>query len=49
MADKCASCKKELVIEVGDEEDDIAMEGSSSQRNTVPDDCQLTCGCHFHW
>lgn len=49
MAEVCASCKKPLVVEIEDDEDDVEMEGSSSQPNTVPDDCQLSCGCHFHW
>ncbi|KAF2711579.1 hypothetical protein K504DRAFT_402732 [Pleomassaria siparia CBS 279.74] len=52
----CVSCKQPLVIELEpDEDEDVQMGGSSSGKapaaapETVPDDVQLTCGCHFHW
>ncbi|KAF2101964.1 hypothetical protein NA57DRAFT_53904 [Rhizodiscina lignyota] len=50
MVALCAACHKPLVVELVHEEDDddMEMEGSSSAK-TVPDDCQLTCGDHFHW
>jgi hypothetical protein len=53
----CVSCEKPLVHELEPEEDeDVQMEGASSsgkapaaEPETVPDDVQLNCGCHFHW
>ena len=51
----CATCQKPLTLDIHDqedgEEDAEETEGSSSaQRSeTVPDDVQLQCGCHFHW
>lgn len=50
MVAECAACHKELVVELAHEEDDdVEMLGSSSEGKTVPDDCLLSCGCHFHW
>jgi hypothetical protein len=52
----CVSCNKPLEVEIdNEEEDDYEQAGSSSGKGpapepeTVPDDVQLTCGCHFHW
>ncbi|KAJ4408513.1 hypothetical protein N0V91_003164 [Didymella pomorum] len=52
----CVACNKQLVIEIeADDEDQYEMAGSSSGKapaaepETVPDDVQLNCGCHFHW
>ncbi|MCJ1375596.1 hypothetical protein MMC20_006833 [Loxospora ochrophaea] len=50
----CASCRNPLVLEIeiedGDAEEDF---GAGSHRfetkETVPDDTELPCGCHFHW
>ncbi|KJZ77419.1 hypothetical protein HIM_03143 [Hirsutella minnesotensis 3608] len=41
----CKACDGPLVIDVGDEEAD----GSTSPAETVPDDLELGCGCHYHW
>ena len=56
----CAACHDPLVVEVEFEDEDEDMEttetgessaagGSSSTKQTVPDDVHLNCGCHFHW
>ena len=44
----CASCSESLLIEV---EPDSEVEESkvSEHINSVPDDVELGCGCHFHW
>ncbi|KAI3326102.1 hypothetical protein HD806DRAFT_434320 [Xylariaceae sp. AK1471] len=39
----CKACEDPLVVEVEDENDDNAGP------QTVPDDLELACGCHFHW
>lgn len=51
MSQVCASCKQALEVELQEDGEDVEMQGSSSQANanTVPDDCLLNCGCHFHW
>jgi hypothetical protein len=38
----CKLCEDPLVVEVEDEDDNAGPQ-------TVPDDLELTCGCHFHW
>ncbi|KAJ8108446.1 hypothetical protein ONZ43_g6423 [Nemania bipapillata] len=39
----CTICEDPLVVEVEDEE------GENASPQTVPDDLELGCGCHFHW
>ncbi len=38
----CEVCRDPLAIEVD-------AEDSGDEGQTVPDDLELTCGCHFHW
>lgn len=41
-----------MEIEPDDEDEDVSMTASSSaavEIQTVPDDVELPCGCHFHW
>lgn len=52
----CVACNKPLVVEIeADDDEQYEMAGSSSGKapaaapETVPDDVQLNCGCHFHW
>ena len=49
----CASCGKELTLQLpsGNDSDDGMIETSVSHpaELSVPDDCELDCGCHFHW
>lgn len=49
MADQtCSSCHESLFIEV---EPDSEVEDSkaTAQVESVPDDVELSCGCHYHW
>ncbi|KAG5926526.1 hypothetical protein E4U42_003238 [Claviceps africana] len=41
----CKACEEPLVIRV----DDDADGGAPVEAETVPDDLELRCGCHFHW
>ncbi|CBY02369.1 hypothetical protein LEMA_P011560.1 [Plenodomus lingam JN3] len=56
----CVVCQKPLVVEIDADSDEEEYEqqpaaGTSSGKapaaapETVPDDVQLICGCHFHW
>lgn len=52
----CIACNKPLVVEIeADDEEQYEMAGPSSGKapaaepETVPDDVQPNCGCHFHW
>ena len=48
MSDLCAACEETLfvLIDESDAEDSSkALENSES----VLDDVELSCGCHFHW
>ena len=49
----CVSCQQPLVHVLEPEEDeDVQMgsgKGAAPEPETVPDDVQLNCGCHFHW
>jgi ferredoxin len=44
----CASCQESLFIEV---EPDSEVEDSKATAHveSVPDDVELSCGCHYHW
>jgi len=54
----CKACSDPLVLRLSADSDDedTEMQGGSSSRapthsadQTMPDDCHLHCGCHFHW
>lgn len=54
----CAACKEPLTVTVeldtgdGQNSGDEAMaasSGTAAVTETVPDDVELPCGCHFHW
>lgn len=52
----CAACKEPLTVDIepDDEDEDegvstTASSGAAVGTKTVPDDVELTCGCHFHW
>lgn len=53
----CVSCDKPLEVEIEPEEEEEELEGQPSSSGkapaaapeTVPDDVELSCGCHFHW
>ena len=42
---QCKACDEPLILRVDDDED----EGATNEAQTVPDDLELGCGCHFHW
>jgi hypothetical protein len=41
----CKTCDEELVLRLDDDADNDDTETAE----TVPDDLELGCGCHFHW
>lgn len=41
----CKICKEPLVLRLDDDADNDDTETAE----TVPDDLELGCGCHFHW
>ena len=50
----CAKCENPLTLEIeADDSTDMELEAGSSKVaytvTTVPDDVELSCGCHFHW
>lgn len=52
----CKVCDEPLLVPVDDSEDEGPSAGASSSSaaaaaapQTVPDDLQLPCGCHYHW
>lgn len=54
MATTCKACDDPLILEIPDDEEDTgagagAGGGSGSTPQSVPDDLELPCGCHFHW
>ncbi|EXJ64227.1 hypothetical protein A1O7_00563 [Cladophialophora yegresii CBS 114405] len=44
----CASCQEPLLIEVEPDSDSEETK-APAQTESVPDDVELTCGCHYHW
>jgi hypothetical protein len=49
MADLlCATCQEPLVIEV-EPDSDVEDSKAPAQVESVPDDVELSCGCHYHW
>jgi hypothetical protein len=53
----CVACNKPLEVEFERDEDEEYETGASSSSGKapaaapemVPDDVQMSCGCHFHW
>lgn len=51
----CVVCNNPLEVEIERDEDEYDNSASSSSKapaaepETVPDDVQMNCGCHFHW
>jgi len=49
MADEiCSSCQEPLLIEV-EPDSDVEDSKAVAQVQSVPDDVELSCGCHYHW
>ncbi|KAI1812921.1 hypothetical protein GGS20DRAFT_511677 [Poronia punctata] len=47
--ESCKVCQDPLVVEVEDEFEDENGHNDGTGPQSVPDDLELTCGCHFHW
>jgi hypothetical protein len=46
----CAACEEPLLLTIEDDSSDEGTNGKSQQESqSVPDDVELSCGCHFHW
>jgi ferredoxin len=49
MADKeCSSCHEPLLLEIEPDSDNEDSK-APAQVESIPDDVELSCGCHFHW
>lgn len=48
MSMKCVSCQQPLLVEV-DSDSDIEESKRGLTPDTIPDDVEMECGCHFHW
>ncbi|KIX06100.1 uncharacterized protein Z518_04074 [Rhinocladiella mackenziei CBS 650.93] len=49
MADQiCANCQEPLLIEI-EPDSDVEDIKATAQVQSVPDDVELSCGCHYHW
>lgn len=46
---RCKACDEPLVLRLEDDEDADVGESDAGPPDTVPDDLELPCGCHFHW
>ena len=49
--DTCAACEEALLLTIEpDSDDEVYANGKAQQgAESVPDDVELSCGCHFHW
>lgn len=49
--DTCAACEEPLLLTIENDSDDDGYTTGKSQQGTesLPDDVELSCGCHFHW
>lgn len=50
----CKVCEESLVLRLDPDEDvddeaGASSAGPSTVSESVPDDLELPCGCHFHW
>ena len=46
--DACSGCNEALFIEV-DLDSDVEDSKAPAKPETIPDDVELSCGCHYHW
>ncbi|KAL6241361.1 hypothetical protein RBB50_011625 [Rhinocladiella similis] len=44
----CSSCQESLFIEI-EPDSDVEDSKAAAQVVSVPDDVELSCGCHYHW
>lgn len=48
MSGSCSACQEPLLVLIdSDSEDEDSKTASVGE--SVPDDVELPCGCHFHW
>lgn len=48
--DTCAACEEPLLLSIESDSEDESTNGKAQhQHENVPDDVELSCGCHFHW
>jgi hypothetical protein len=48
--DTCAACGEPLLLTIESDSEDEGTNGKTqNQDESVPDDVELSCGCHFHW
>ena len=45
--DTCSACNEPLYIEVDLDSDEDSK--APAKPETVPDDVEFSCGCHYHW
>lgn len=48
MSGNCAACEEPLLVLV-DSDSEAEDSKNAARPETVPDDVELTCACHFHW
>lgn len=48
MAGSCAACQEPLLVLV-DSDSEAEDSKNAAISESVPDDVELPCGCHFHW
>ncbi|EXJ95537.1 hypothetical protein A1O1_00659 [Capronia coronata CBS 617.96] len=44
----CCSCHEPLLIDI-EPDSDVEDSKAAAQVHSVPDDVELSCGCHYHW
>lgn len=48
--DTCAGCGDPLFLDIESDSEEEGSNGKAQdQHESVPDDVELSCGCHFHW
>lgn len=48
--DICGVCEEPLLLTIDPDSEDESIPGKTpDQHESVPDDVELSCGCHFHW
>ncbi len=49
MADSvCATCQEPLLLEI-EADSDVEDSKAAAATESIPDDVELSCACHFHW
>lgn len=48
MADTCVACQEPLLVDVG-ADSDVEDSKHVAHHESVLDDVELNCHCHFHW